>query len=94
MTRHQRARYESLVRVREFGKAHCELFPPSSTGGRAFANVATAAAEIEAHATAKILTAKDGREATQVARNILIDRMKIVARTGKGLRKASGAAAR
>jgi hypothetical protein len=87
MTRTIRVRYETLLRVRDFGTAHRALFPESSPAGQAFAAVAQAAAEIDQHATAKILVVKEGREATAATRRVILKRMAAVARTARGLRK-------
>ena len=92
MRRTERVRYEMLLRVRGFGIANRDRFPESSTGGQAFATVAQAIVQIDAHTTTKPLTAKDGREAMAIARAAIRDRMRIVARTGRGLRRAPGAA--
>ena len=42
-------RYEMLVRVREFGNTHAAIFPPSTVGGQAFAEVTTAIESLKAH---------------------------------------------
>ena len=49
MTRQQRFKHEMFVRVRHFGAGHAGLFPESSRGGRAFARVSSAVAEIDEH---------------------------------------------
>jgi len=81
-----------LLRVRSFGNEHHELFPESSAGGQAFAQVAQAAARIGTHATRKPLTAAGGREAMAVARATLLARMRLVVRTARGIRVADGVA--
>jgi hypothetical protein len=91
-SKNERVHYEMLLRVRDVGTAHRELFPESSTGAAALAKVAQAAADIEAHSTTKQLTAKHGREAMAEARRRVVERMKTVARTARGLRKTSGTA--
>ena len=62
MTKAERVRYEMFLRVRDFGHAHRDMFPESSTGGRSFATIARAVAEIESHVAKKRVTAKDGRQ--------------------------------
>lgn len=49
MTKTQRYKQEMLVRVRDFGAAHRELFPESSPAGEKFAQVAAAVAAIDEH---------------------------------------------
>ena len=49
MTKSQKARHEMFVRVRDFGAAHTQLFPESSTGGKSFQQVTAAVAAIDAH---------------------------------------------
>lgn len=94
MTKEQRVRFEMFLRVRDFGQAHRELFPESSTGGQAFAKVGDAAARIDAFATSKLLVVTDGHEELAVARAAIVDRMRIVARTARGTRKSDSAAGR
>ena len=90
MTKSERVRYEMLLRVRDFGNEHHELFPELSAGGQAFAQVAQATARIGAHATRKPLTAADGREAIVASRALLLERLRLVVRTARGIRKAEG----
>ena len=92
MTKTERVRYEMLLRVRDFGRAHRELFPESSTGAEALAKVAQAAAKIGADATTKQVTATRGREAMAVTRALVVERMKTIARTARGVQKTPGAA--
>jgi hypothetical protein len=49
MTKSERYKQEMLVRARDFGTAHPELFPASSPGGDMFARVAAAVAAVEEH---------------------------------------------
>jgi len=80
-------------RVREFGKAHPELFPGSSPSGKTFATLAQAIAEIEANSVAKPLPATDGRQAKAAARAEIKRALTIVARTARDLaRKTPGSA--
>jgi hypothetical protein len=85
MTRRERIRYEMLLRVRDFGKTHRELFPESSHGGKAFATVAGVVDGIEAHAQTKLLAAKNGMNAKKVARETMRQRMRVIARTARGV---------
>ena len=49
MTKDETARYEMLVRVRDFGAGYGERFPGSTRGGEAFAAVTAAVAALEQH---------------------------------------------
>jgi len=86
MTRKERTRYEALLRVRDFGAAHVELFPESSRGGQAFAEVGAAVEAFETSATSKIGAAKDGRREKAVARAAVKDAMRAIARTARSVR--------
>lgn len=44
-----RLKLEMLIRVRDFGVAHADLFPPTSFCGELFASIATAVGTLEAH---------------------------------------------
>lgn len=91
MTRHERVRYEMLLRIRDFGAAHREQFPESSSGSQAFATVAEAVADVEAHATAKLVKVREGQRDRAARRSIMLSRMRTIARTSRGIRTASGA---
>jgi hypothetical protein len=80
-----------LLRIRDFGAAHRERFPESSGGGQALAIVAKAVAEIEAHAAAKLVHVREAHRERSARRTIILDRMKAIARTSRGVRTASGA---
>jgi hypothetical protein len=85
MLKIETVRYEMFVRVREFGKAHQDLFTNSSKATQAFAQVAEAAATIEAHAIAKPVAADTGRTAKAAARAALRKAMVPIAHTARGL---------
>ena len=53
MTRVEMARYEMLVRVRDFGAGYGERFPKSTCGGDAFAAVKSAVSQLEEHGPAQ-----------------------------------------
>lgn len=80
-----RTRYEALMRIRAFGQAHQAEFPESTVGGQAFARVAHAIAQIEAHSLAQSVAARDGRTAKSAARLALRTAMRAVAKTARGL---------
>lgn len=90
MTRIERVRYEMLLRVRDFGAAHQAHFPESSAASQAFATVARAVAEIEAHATTKVVISREGRKAKAATRKVILERMAAIARTSRGVRLETG----
>lgn len=87
MKKQIRVRYEMLKRVVEFGTAHHELFPESSTAQQALADVTAAVAAIDAHATEKLLAAQEGQRAKIAARQALRAAMLDIARTARFARR-------
>jgi len=64
-------RYEMLVRVRDFGAAHADLFPADSLGGQMFAAVGAAVATASQQAAAQVSSAgalRGARRAKAAAR--------------------------
>ena len=53
MTNQEIRNHQMLVRVREFGAAHRDLFPARSVAGQLFAAVGAAAEEREQHASSE-----------------------------------------
>jgi hypothetical protein len=89
MLKTQRARFEMLLRVKDFGIANGELFPETSIGGQAFAEVAHTVAHIEALAQTKPVAAGTSKK---VAREAVKAAMRKIARTGRGIERAPGTA--
>ena len=56
--------------------------PESSVAGKAFETVARAAADVETYATAKLLTAEEGKKSKAAARAI-VERLTTIARTAR-----------
>lgn len=83
MNRKQRYRYEMLVRVRDFGAAHFELFPESTKGGRLFGQVKAAAAAIEDHLTRRDLARVEARSVKGATRKAVTSYMAALARTAR-----------
>jgi hypothetical protein len=79
-----------LLRVRDFGAAHQEQFPESSAGARAFADVARIVGSIEDHATKKIVAVREGRRVKNDRRKLMLDRMKTIARSSRGIQSETG----
>lgn len=90
MTRRERVRYEMLLRVRDFGKAHHDLFPESLSGHQALAAVTRAIDEIDAHTTARLTALRKTRRDQAARRAVIIDRMLTIARTSKRVVVPSG----
>lgn len=90
MLKIERMKYETLLRVKDFGIAHRERFPEGSIGGQAFAQVADAAGEIEALAQAKPLAAGTGQKEKALAREAVKAAMQEIARTARGIELAPG----
>ena len=67
-------RYEMLVRVRQFGTDHRELFPASSLAGKMFATVANSVGELSKQAASQVSgksAAREGTSTKAVARSAL-----------------------
>ena len=89
MTKTDRVRYEMLLRVRDFGASQGAAFPGSSKGGQTFARVAQAVADIDAHDTARLLAAHEGRRAKTAARRDVRRWMLAIAMTARDLTRAT-----
>ena len=89
MRKVQFVRYEMLVRVREFGEAYRDQFPPASVGGEAFATVAKAVDELSQFAADKMSTAREGRRQKKVARLVLGGKLDAIARTARVIAQKS-----
>lgn len=85
MDRYQSLRYEMFLRVREFGHAHRQLFPASSTAHTSFAALAAAVDRIKTHTTAATLTAAEGRKTKKMLREAINDRLIAIVRTSREL---------
>jgi hypothetical protein len=81
-------RYEMLVRVKEFGVAHAEMFPTTSLGGSTFAVVATAVDALKTHLGAQASGRGAARERTAskvAARQFLRDMVEAISRTARAI---------
>lgn len=90
MTRREQVRYEMLLRVRDFGANHQDRFPGSSPGGQMFAALAGTVAEIDTHATNKLVTVREARRLKTDRRKLMLERMQAIARTSRAIRTESG----
>lgn len=86
MTKIERIRYESLARLCGFWASNKAAFPESSKGGKTFAKVAKAVADIDAHVTAKQLARHEGQRARAAARTAVRRWMISIARSARDLR--------
>src|SRR5581483_4948212 len=70
---------------RDFGEAHRERFPPSTSGGEAFAAVAEAVRQLSEHAVAKLTTAQEGKEEKKEARAALLEQLTAILETARAV---------
>jgi hypothetical protein len=92
MTRRHRVRYEMLLRVRDFARTHQRLFPESSsTIQSTLAAVSRAVDQIERHETARLIAGADTRRDQVARREVMLDRMRSMARTSRRVVGESGA---
>src|SRR5947208_627958 len=85
MTNKETRRYEMLVRVRDFGEAHRDLFAKSTPGGEAFAAVADAVRQLSDHAVVRLSTAQEGKEAKKEARAALLEQLTAIVETARAV---------
>ena len=83
MTREQRLRYDMLDRVRTFGNVHRDVFPETTGGGRAFAQVSDAVRAIEAHLARRVQARAEARKVKTTTREAVTRAMKALAATGR-----------
>ena len=81
----QTRRYEMLVRVRDFGNAHGDLFPDSSLAREHFGTVAAAVTQLSTHAVSKLSAAQEGKSTKAMAREALYDRLAEIGRTVRAI---------
>jgi hypothetical protein len=81
-------RYEMLVRVRDFGAAHTDVFPAASLGGEIFAIIASTVHELDGHATSQVSgigAAREGSTTKAVAQAALRVDLESISRTARTL---------
>ena len=79
-------RYQMLARVRDFGDAHHDLFPPASLAGQAFAAVRSAVTDLAEHAATEESgrgSTREGTTSKAVAREALRDDIDASARPAR-----------
>jgi hypothetical protein len=83
VNREQRYKHEMLVRVRDYGAAHAELFPESSAGAEKFARVTAAVAAIEEHLKNRVLGKAGARRVNTTTRAAVFDYMRTLAKAAR-----------
>ena len=80
-------RYEMLVRVKEFGVAHVDLFPAPTVGGRLFGAVNASVDAITVHGAVQSHqpTARDRASIKAAARETLRESLQKIARTARAV---------
>ncbi|MBI3493147.1 MAG: hypothetical protein HY047_15415 [Acidobacteria bacterium] len=81
-------RYEMLIRVRDFGAAHPDLFPAGSLGRKMFAATATAVEELGQQAATQVSgrgAAREGSSSKAAARAALRGALGAISRTAHAL---------
>jgi hypothetical protein len=81
----ERRQYEMLVRMRDFGEAHQDLFPESSVTKNLLAAIDAAVTALSQHAAAKMSTARVGRSNKTMARTALRDRLEAIGLTARAI---------
>jgi hypothetical protein len=79
MTRGQRYKHDTFVRVRDYGLAHAALFPESSTGSQRFAQVTAAVAALDDHLKNRVVARAEARKVKAATREAVYDGMKTLA---------------
>lgn len=77
--------YAMLVRVKDFGQVHGARFPESTAGGRAFAAVTAAVAELGGYTVSKKFAVREGLRTRKLARQVLIERLETIHRTARAI---------
>jgi len=85
MKTHEMAKYEMLVRVRDFGENYGDLFAASTLAGKQFAAVAASVRELRDFAVDKRSTARHGVLSRVAARKALLKRIDAVRRTASAM---------
>ena len=81
-------RYEMLIRVQDFGKAHAAAFPANTLGAELFTEVTSAIAELSSHASAQVSSASSAKQGTSsraLARTTLRESMEAISLTARAI---------
>jgi hypothetical protein len=90
VTKTQRYKYEMLVRVRDYGMAHRDAFPESSSGGERFAQVTAAVAVLDKHLRDRALGAAEARRVKATTRAAAVSYMKTIAQAARRVTRSEG----
>ena len=85
MTATETRKYEMLVRVRDFGNTHGDLFPGSTRAREQFATVSAAVKELSEYAVKKMSAKQEGKRTKGMAREALLDRLESMALTARAI---------
>lgn len=88
MTKMQTRQYAMLVRVRDFGQARSEQFPPGSEAQKAFALVISVVAQVDAFNNAKLTAKRISQSRKLKAKRDLKMRISAIARSARALATA------
>jgi hypothetical protein len=85
MTAIETRRYEMLVRVRDFGSTHGDLFPESTLAREQFTTVSAAVKELGEYAVRKMAAKQEGKKTKAIVREALLDRLESIAITARAI---------
>jgi len=88
MNSYNTRRYEMLKRVGDFGAGHADVFPPASSGAKAFAAVSAAVAALDRHNAARFsqgAAVREGSRAKVAARAALRDALRAISATAQAV---------
>jgi hypothetical protein len=85
MTAIETRKYEMLVRVRDFGNEHGDLFPESTLAREQFTTVSAAVKELSESAVKKMSAKQEGKRTKGTARGALLDRLESMALTARAI---------
>ena len=83
MTKYQRYKHETLVRGRDFGVTHVEVFPPSSPGGIKFAQLSEVVATIDEYMKNRVLGHAGTRGVDTAIRTKVVNYMRTLAKAAR-----------
>jgi hypothetical protein len=78
-------RYEMLVRVRDFGETHGDLFQETSLAREQFTAVAAVVNQLSGHAVTTMAAEREGLQRKAMARAALADQLQTISRTARGM---------
>ncbi len=82
-------RYEMLVRVRDFGESHRDVFPASGPGGQAFEALSAIVQQVGKEAVSKLQASREGRRAKDAAREAVLASLETMVRCARVIARES-----